>query len=145
MRSIIFILSLSCLLHSEIIIDNGNFNEAIKATTNKAYQHDKAEERRREREWHAKQERMRQNGSSISDNFDTQCNSGDTCFQIVRRKNDHSIIIMCTKGNSYSIGQEKCIAYSRSSRKYASGCGLTHAFAYHYPTLKKAGNLACGY
>ncbi len=86
--------------------------------------------------------KARQQSYSNVSNSNTPCNSGDTCFQLVRYKSSGSAIIQCTKGNSYSIGKEKCLSYNKSSGKYAPGCGISDGASHHY-TLKDAGNFAC--
>lgn len=89
--------------------------------------------------YEAQQARNRANNPPPSTN--TYCGSSDTCFQVVKTYKDETTI-RCIKGAPYKIGQEYKICGPNSKGNYASGCGITNAFAYHY-TFKKAGNIAC--
>lgn len=71
---------------------------------------------------------------------DSYCGSNDTCFRAIGQESQDKTIIICTKG--FQRGQRKEICGPNSKGKWASGCGLTHAFAYHYD-YRDAGNLAC--
>ncbi len=67
------------------------------------------------------------------------CGHSDTCFQVV--SNDGSRTkIKCTKGSYTGNQREVCM---NQKGDWASGCGLTDAFAFHYSSLKEAGNKAC--
>lgn len=69
------------------------------------------------------------------------CNSSDTCFEVVSSSKDE-VTIRCVKGSQYKIGQTYKICGPNNKGNWASGCGITDTFAYHY-SFKKAGNLAC--
>jgi hypothetical protein len=68
------------------------------------------------------------------------CLSGDTCYAIVERRKQY-VDLICIKG-PYK-GAEECVMVN-SKGYWASGCGLTETFAYHYKSFKRAANVACG-
>lgn len=107
-----------------------DFSDATKAGDKEWQQKQEANRKERER-------LARQRPKNYTPNYE-YCNSGDTCYQIVRFEKSGAAIIQCIKGTS--TGQEKCLSYN--GKKYAAGCSLTDAFAHHY-TLKEAGNFAC--
>lgn len=92
----------------------------------------------------AKAERDRENrnsgGSGAAYDPTAHCASSDTCFQVKETKGSNTAII-CTKG--LRRGQSAEICGPDKKGRWASGCGLTQAFAYHY-TYREAGNIACG-
>ena len=67
------------------------------------------------------------------------CFSSDTCFRVLET-NGSSVQVMCTKGPD--IGVQKCIA--TRDGKWAAGCGAADMFAYHWSSMRSAGNTACG-
>ncbi|QOX79875.1 hypothetical protein FY034_13345 [Trichlorobacter lovleyi] len=67
------------------------------------------------------------------------CNSGDTCFEVVKQIDSAEVKIRCTKG--YRVGSEYNIC--SNGKKWAAGCGMSSSFAHHH-NFREAGNLACG-
>ena len=63
------------------------------------------------------------------------CNSGDSCFEVVRRNNNF-VTVRCIRG-TYR-GSEQCI--STDGGQWASHC---NAIRQHLYSMQQAGNLAC--
>lgn len=83
---------------------------------------------------------MRSSESTGSGSSYVPCNSNDDCFNVVSRNKNNTVKIMCIKGSKKDM--EQCIA-TRNDGKWASGCSLADAFAYHYSSMRTAGNQAC--
>lgn len=75
----------------------------------------------------------------VTFNPNASCFSSDTCFRVLET-NGSSVQVMCTKGPN--VGVQKCIA--TRDGKWAAGCGLADTFAYHWSSMRSAGNTACG-
>ena len=71
----------------------------------------------------------------------TYCGSSDKCFEVVSSSAGKAII-KCIKGTEYAMSRTFEICGPNGKGKWASGCGLTDTFAYHY-TFEKAANIAC--
>ncbi len=69
----------------------------------------------------------------------SSCGVTDTCYVLIRHE-ESAAYVQCIKGPS--IGKEMCLSYKATTGKYASGCGVSDAFAHHYK-LEEAGNIAC--
>jgi hypothetical protein len=69
------------------------------------------------------------------------CYSSDKCFKISRKISDNRYEIECTKGSH--VGQKYEICGKKNGGKWASGCGMGDAFAFHYNSIDQAGKSAC--
>ena len=121
----------STLIYAEISIDSSGLNSAIDKTTNRAYKYNKERERK-----------VRQAVSnSISHSNYIPCNSSDTCFKLLKKLSNYRYKIQCTKGSKRGETREMC---ANAKGKWATGCGMSDAFAHHDNTLASAANGWCG-
>jgi len=72
----------------------------------------------------------------------TSCNwqTGKSCHKIIKKLSSTTYKIECTRG--FKIGQTNKVCVN-SKGKWASGCGLSDAFAYHNDSLSIAANKWC--
>jgi len=72
----------------------------------------------------------------------TPCNwrTGKSCYKILKKTSSTTYKIECTRG--FKIGQINKVCVN-SKAKWASGCGLSDAFAYHNNSMGLAANKWC--
>lgn len=74
-------------------------------------------------------------------NNHASCHSDDTCFDVLESKNNNRHYkIRCTKGQYTGRDYNIC---GNEKGKWATGCGISDVFAFHYDSLKEAGYIAC--
>ena len=87
----------------------------------------------------AEAERYRRTHPHTSSSY-LPCYSGDTCYQVLEVIESRRYKIKCTRGSQTGNIYEVC---GNHKGKWATGCGITDAFAHHYRSMSEAANRRC--